>query len=32
MKILKTDTETNLELAKIKLQSPTAIKTKGYGD
>lgn len=32
MKILNTDTETNLELAKIKLQSPTAIKTKGYGD
>lgn len=32
MKILKTDHETNLELAKIKLQSPTAIKTKGYGN
>jgi hypothetical protein len=32
MKILKTDNEVNLELAKIKLQSPTALKIKGYGD
>ena len=32
MKILKTDIETNIQLAKIKLQSPTALKIKGYGD
>ena len=31
MKILKTDTETNLLLAKIKLQDPSALKIKGYG-
>lgn len=32
MKILRTDHEANLEFAKIKLQSPTALKIKGYGD
>lgn len=32
MKILKTDIEVNIELAKIKLQSPTALKIKGYGN
>ena len=31
MKIVKTDTETNLLLAKIKLQDPSALKLKGYG-
>ena len=31
MKILKTDIETNLLLAKIKLQDPSALKIKGYG-
>ena len=31
MKILKTDTETNLLLAKIKRQDPSALKIIGYG-
>ena len=31
MKILQIDHEVNLELSKIKLQSPSAVKTKGYG-
>ena len=31
MKILKTDIETNLLLAKINLQDPSALKIKGYG-
>lgn len=32
MVILENDTDVNLVLSKIKLQSPTAIKTEGYGN